>query len=379
MPLYSNERSQVPDILYRGQQEFTRMEEEAKKLNQQAKAADAMVTANPEILSQLQLSAEQWKAGGARDRVAALQGIMQAQGYQKAQSEMKTAQLQRSLAQAQVDKFSRMETEDEAIGSALQRLYPAGSSPTAAAGPQPQPQPSILELLSANGMAPQSAPPQAQGMVPSQIDIGRALNTEGLGGRGALNLLAQLEKIGMLQQKSRIPEPSFVEDKETGNRFLQLDKTVLPSGINPARITAGAIPQVDEATGNIIGHSVPIGGGRYTFRGIANEATTRKADIGSITEAEKALANIDNEIAAYHRRGELAKTDKTVTAPPPSRLQELEQRKARVQRRLADLDEPPQDPAKPADRVTVVGPDGKQYTVPRSQLSQAQKQGYKPL
>lgn len=64
----------------------------------------------------------------------------------------------------------------------------------------------------------------------------------------------------------------FEEDPVTGNRYARQGKSVLPSGINPAKQSTTADEMYD-ADGTLIGHRVPTGGGKFTFRPIKPAAS----------------------------------------------------------------------------------------------------------
>lgn len=64
----------------------------------------------------------------------------------------------------------------------------------------------------------------------------------------------------------------FEEDPVTGARFGRLGRSVLPSGINPEKQSREA-EELYDPEGQIIGHRVPIGGGKFTFRPVKPVST----------------------------------------------------------------------------------------------------------
>ena len=59
----------------------------------------------------------------------------------------------------------------------------------------------------------------------------------------------------------------FEEDPVSGQRFATHGNSVLPSGRNPSKQDTEA-QQLFDADGNLIGHNVPTGAGKFTFRAV---------------------------------------------------------------------------------------------------------------
>lgn len=116
-------------------------------------------------------------------------------------------------------------------------------------------------------------------------------------------------------------------------------------------------------------------------------AQARRADAATIAQLETALQNLDiemnvqNGIAAKAKAGETNPgTKKPYVAPPPEKIKDLERRRAGISKLLDEAYAEPGAATKAADpneRVKVIGPDGKPYTLPHRQLQEALTQGYK--
>lgn len=114
----------------------------------------------------------------------------------------------------------------------------------------------------------------------------------------------------------------------------------------------------------------------------------RRADAATIAQLETTLDNLDIELKAEGKRIAAAKEGKKDTSPPtPGRIEELQRRRARISALLDEVNAattaapaqpaPTAGAANPNERVKVIGPDGKLYTLPRGQIQKAIEQGYK--
>jgi len=65
---------------------------------------------------------------------------------------------------------------------------------------------------------------------------------------------------------------AFEEDPVTGQRFARQGRSVLPSGTNPDKLPKEG-EEIRDADGNLLGHNVPTGGGKFAFRPLKASAT----------------------------------------------------------------------------------------------------------
>lgn len=127
----------------------------------------------------------------------------------------------------------------------------------------------------------------------------------------------------------------FSEDPETGMRFAQLRRQLLPSGMNPAKGSYDRI--MDPETGEPIPGVIRDPRGAVRNLPADRSGTQRKASTDATVDAIKMLQEIDQQIDAYHSRAERARSNpKSVRALPESRLKELEKRKAKLERIIGD-------------------------------------------
>lgn len=143
---------------------------------------------------------------------------------------------------------------------------------------------------------------------------------------------------------------TFTEDPETGARFYERKNTSIPSGVNPKKISNDLTEAVDE-NGDPTGYMITRDPkGRPILRKsnrIKDQFIPAKDEKGNVIP--DLYINPNNPAQAIDRRTEMQK----MGAKPASST------------------------AKSDDMVSVISPDGKKGSVPRSKLAEAKKQGYR--
>jgi len=205
-----------------------RKAEEDKKLLQLSKVADSFTKASPEILGQLGMSQEQFAAQSAKDKIAAVTGVMQAQGYktglQHGQLVAEELQHYRNTNAQQAYAGGQQQAEPKFLGE-LGKYAPPGQQPFDIAPEEfdryslPDGQPSVgFQQIAA------SAARTGFNLPPNELDnLIRATATKTDAGQ-------------------------FTEDPLTGARFFNRFNTTIPSGQNPAK--QGQLRTIEDDEGN---------------------------------------------------------------------------------------------------------------------------------
>lgn len=302
---------------------FTEAADERKRLGQVAKSADGFVKAlTDEERTSLNLpDADTFGLLGAREKIGAVTGALQAQGYKKAHQDM-------AVTAAHLRSFADDESNRQLEPGALANLAELGQSPedvpspvgnaeflrrTAPVTPRAQ-----LGALSRNGYRPnlERIAPLLRAMEPAapHLPAGAVLKLEGGGrliGTGGTPHFAPDEQSGIDQ------ENDFVEDQLTGQRFLTRGKQVLPSGINPAR-NAEPAPQFDENK-VLIGHVIHTGGRAGVFvRAPLPDALTANQRLTALTRQYTALMGIPTK-ENVKMADDVHKEMQTLMATPPAK------------------------------------------------------------
>ena len=170
-----------------------------------AKVADAMVKANPDLEQRMGMTPGQFSTLSAQDKIAATTGYIKNQGVQEMAARMKDWDAQAGQRQQQVQ-------DDQTAGAFLQNYLTAPETTTDPDGTE-------------RPTSPQERLSMAAGKTP------------GMSGRILPKVMDSLAKWQAVQQK---PAPTdnelsttFSEDPTTGARFANRGKQILPAGYDP--------------------------------------------------------------------------------------------------------------------------------------------------
>lgn len=142
--------------------------------------------------------------------------------------------------------------------------------------------------------------------------------------------------------RNRVPETM-----KLAGRDVAFSRSTGMFQVLPDMTTTGA-PVVDQETGDRIPGLIQGPSGRPVRLPGSTEAQQKKLSVEALVEGEKALRAIDDDISAWNSRAKRATTDKTVTAPDPNVLKNLQHRKARLESALQPAEETPGAGAGPA-------------------------------
>lgn len=265
--------------------------EHHKKLGSQAKAFETLLSTLSE--DERPISLDEFKNLSAQDKVSTGAGFLQAQGYQHAQEEMKNAQ-QRRLTLADSLQGAQEQRANTARFPEFARSLTEATAPTTGQmqdfyeGP-----PGV--------MPEESLRPQARAITPR--DFFQSLQSSGYNPGNETDSLLRSIEAG--NERGGVLQPgSFTEDAVSGQRFYERGRTVLPSGVNPARMAQTTA--LDEQ-----------GPGTYLLpNGRTVTIHPPKADIGQVRDRDKYNA-ISRQITAI---SPFANSDPKMAA----RLKELE-------------------------------------------------------
>jgi hypothetical protein len=290
-----------------------KQKEEQKQLSTTGKAIKQILKANPDLAGQAGLMPEHIENLGSRDAVNLFKELTQAQALK--------------ANQARLQDYLREGEQDRALGTAINR-YGAG--------------PEALNNLNRSPLRD-----YAPGFAAPTTDQERrrfALQTPRLGGTGAVKLLQYLG--AMKGADVNWDEVKPREGTTAGGMPFLFGKSgqfqLVPNpgaGVGPdGQVTAGQERALSDGT-------VQTWNGRgwvNSPRGQSDE-TKKKLGVEAMVEAEKALQELERQIRRHADRDALSKTDKSVTAPNPQDLKELNRRRDR----LINLLESDGEPTKP--------------------------------
>jgi hypothetical protein len=216
-----------------------------KQTSVDAKAADSFFKANPDALTKLNIHPDEYKNLSSTDRIAARVGYLQAQ--------------QAENVQAAADERRQVVEDDRTAGQFVNSFmtYP---------GREASPGVDTASLLS-YGQGPIRQPdvPASTGNDFADRWAYASRNTPGLAARHVDRIVSSLSKWQQITEGGgESLSPAFVEDPNTGARFVTRGKTMLPSGVNPERAVPRVIPQHDDS-GNLLGWSQVDSRGRAIF------------------------------------------------------------------------------------------------------------------
>ena len=215
---------------------FAQKRESDKLLLANAKAAEAIFKNNPSIQKTLGVSPEEFAAGSAQQKVSMMQAGVTHLTLQQAQARARREEAAAALA------------EEEAVN---QGKFPAFARDVSEMGQEPG---SVAFDASPEEFERRTAPVNFGSI------MGAASRTGYRPAAGTLDDLLRANAAGAAGA-----DDSFIEDPQTGNRFLSSGKTRLPSGVNPAKQNLEPIVQHD-ADGNVMGQLWPNGKGGYVVK-----------------------------------------------------------------------------------------------------------------
>lgn len=285
---------------------FTQAAEERKRLGQVAKGAEGFVKSlSDDERGALNIpDADTFALMGAKEKIGTVTGALQAQGYKRAHQEMAVRAQQIKRWQ---DEDSNRSLEPGALANLAQL---GGAAPEDVPAPvnnagfdrmtAPVTPAAQLAALSRNGYRPslEHIAPLMRALQPGKpvLPIGEVRNLQGGGrliGTGGAPHFAP-------DEGAQDAEGNFTEDPETGNRFYNRGKQVMPSGVNPTR-SAEPVPQLDE-NGTLIGHVVKTGGRAGIFvKATLPDRLTAAQKLKALTSQYSALVSfpsLENKAAA---------------------------------------------------------------------------------
>ena len=336
-----------------------------KQVNQMGKSADYFVKSNQNadgtnpVLKEMDIHPEAWANLGARDKAAAVQGLVQSRA---AKQQAAAAQAQTDLRNAEAAK-AQTDTEAEgAMGGIFNRAN-ALMTPTQL----PMGTPDWSAFLNGQGPVQTPGPTATQGMslpraLMQAIGESRSMNPKVQG--AIVNKLLPL----LMQNATGGDEGGvkYSEDPVTGKRQATYGKIMMDSGINPSMaqqaMSGGAVP-LTNPDGDVIGYNVPIGGGK--FRPMATKDLTAYQKQNLILQHQKAkgdslarllitppdktnIVNQINDEIGMHEEAIAQLRDKSVSA---------------AQTASDPANKPPVTPVTPKDRVK-----GTVYRTPKGPL-----------
>jgi hypothetical protein len=217
---------------------FSQKREADKLLLANAKAAQAIYKNNPTLQKMLGVSPEEFQGASAQQQVSMMQaGVTH-------------LTLQQANARARREEAAAALAEEEAVN---QGKFPAFAK-------------DVSEMGQAPGSVAFDASPEEFERRTAPVNFGSIMGAASRTGyrpqAGTLDDLLRANAAGAAGADRPL---AFDEDPVSGNRFARSGNSVLPSGVNPARASSTA-EELFDADGTVIGHRVPIGGGRFTFR-----------------------------------------------------------------------------------------------------------------
>lgn len=121
-------------------------------------------------------------------------------------------------------------------------------------------------------------------------------------------------------------EHEFIEDPETGSRFLGRGRTTLPSGVNPQKVKAPDAQEVKDDEGNVIFHALPTGKGGWTFRPVDKDTSPKQfidpdtmKPVPGVFVIGKQIKDLRNEMQKLGVQNEL---EETATKPPADKAKD---------------------------------------------------------
>lgn len=273
---------------------FTEGMEERKRLGQVAKASESFVKAlTDDERSALKIpDADTFALLGARDKIGAVTGALQAQGYQRAHQEM-------AARAEQIKQWQSEQANQEREPGFLKLVGQMGQAPEDVPAPvgneefkrrtAPVNARALLGAAAAAGYRPnlEHIAPLLRALQPAgeTLPLGAMQRVEG-GGRlvgtgGAPHFVADAGDEAALTNE-------FSEDPETGQRFITRGKQVLPSGMNRGRL--GEAQPVQDENGVVFGHVINTGGRANQFqRAPLSDKLTSAQKLTALTRQYTAL------------------------------------------------------------------------------------------
>lgn len=216
--------------------------EEQKRIADQGKVADGLVAQYPDLLKPLNLTPEQFKNMGAKDKAPLLEGAVK--GIQLLQQATQQRQ-QQTLLDQRIREQQQQQADDASMNQYFQQN-------------QMQPEPADMQQLTGdvvtNSLTGQN--PNVWRTPTPQLLEGYVRQNPAAALRNAHNL-SYLDKA--LAQGGEAITPSFIQDPRTGARFVTRGNTMLPSGNDP-ELALNNLPKVP---GMI---ALPTGKGNFIWK-----------------------------------------------------------------------------------------------------------------
>jgi hypothetical protein len=294
-----------------------KMKAREKAISSTGKALKQIFKANPDLSSYAGVMPEQLDNMGNREVIQLFEGVSQAQAMKSMAAQIKArleAEKQATGIGSDFAGFVQGAPAAREMGPTDPRLadYYEADSNEMPNMPRRMPAEFVAELASRFPRAP---------LHPNFDNYVKTLQTPGGG-----------EKM------------TWEEDPMTGARFGRMGNSVLPSGVNPARLKT-ELESVEDPEGNSYTIIRDPRTGRATFAPVGGAARTRKLTADTIAQLNEQLTAINQDINAWHSNAERFQKDPKATGRrrDKSELDELTRRKAQIMGQLdAAEGEPPQ-------------------------------------
>lgn len=304
--------------------------ERKKKENDNAKYTDALFKNNPELQQAAGVSYEDLRGMSARDKIAT--GMAAIAKVHEGQTSQEAAQ-RKELHGSQMDFYKQrtaaMQQEQDQRGAMpgfigdMQQMSHGGGAPT------------LEQLQAYESGGAEGAMPGAPKANLLQAFLGAAAkNPRAVDPRMMMQYLGDQvrEDTAQAHENARLNKlmlpPEYLEDPATGYRSLRVGNTVLPTGINPGKLTQPE--ELKDADGNPTGmFAVRDRNGIKLTKGMS-AAAQGKLDAGTIAQLHAAKAKALERVSNY--RSALAEYTKDPKGylksgglrPEPSELQDAQ-------------------------------------------------------
>lgn len=371
---------------------ITKINQDYERDNANGKIADQIVKVNPELLQSMGMTPAQFTGMAAKDKHLAvlghIQGTAMKQGAAQAAAALAHQQASTQDLLAQGQERTQSASQDAALGDAINRMAQA-SGQQKVAGQAGQVTADSVNQFAGTGMpgmqpppgiSPESFAPQQLAGAPLADAVDRmvqgdpslaALSTRGIGGRNAMRLLAETDR--MQQLGTKVGSVPMVHDLPGGYVGFTLPGTknfeVKPKLDGPQEIVINGHHYSSDGKGGW----KPLSEPKPPSQGLEDQRAMKAA-----AERFKLLQGIDTEMGYAQR-----KLDANATEQDPKKKLSpaaVAGHKATIaaHSKFKDMINSSSFGAAPK-RVQVRGQDGKIYTVPEDQLDEAQTKGFVPI
>ena len=242
-----------PGLLYQGVQNTL---DKYDQLTQNAKVADAMVKANPDLVQRMGFdSPEHFQSLSAQDKIAATTGYIKNQGAQEMMARLQDYQ-------AQANERNQRVQDDQSIGTFLQNY---GNAPETVPGADGQDQP----------------------LSPDQKLKWALTNTPGMSGRNIPRAIDSLTKWQAASSEvGNLKKTGFFKQDDLGQEIPGLPGVIrVPTGPNTSELrdkNGNQVTTLTDDEGKVIGYGIGNGKGGMKFTGGPKTGTVKVTDMSDI-------------------------------------------------------------------------------------------------